>query len=136
MKPLDRESEAIFKKLTDGLTKVGDCRRINGSLVVQFTEQTKLGPLFLITHFEEGENGFLVRDANVAFLISSIKTITGDLVPDMEKRIYPVSYRRNGLNEEALEADHGRWNVHLELQNKICRFADEWMLNISEEENL
>jgi len=133
MKPLNRQAEVVFRKLTNGLTQVGDCRKINGSLVVQFTEQTKLGPLVWITRFEEHPSGKLLRDVDVVFLISSIGAITGNLVQDAEERIYPVSYRRNGLNEEALVVKDGRWNVRLELQIKICRFADRWILDISEE---
>ena len=131
MKPLDRESEMVFWKLTEGLTKVGDCRKINGSIMAAFIEQTKLGPLVAITKFVDCPNGHLVREMDVAFLISSIKAITGELVQDTDEQIYPVSYRRNGVKDDALVIHNGRWNVRLELQTRICQFAEQWMLDIS-----
>lgn len=76
------------------------------------------------------------RGTDVSFLISSIEAITGNLVKDADERIYPVSYRRNGRKEESLVVKDGRWNVRLELQTKICRFADRWMKRISERQNL
>jgi hypothetical protein len=136
MKPLNRQSEVVFWKLTDGLARVGNCRKIDDSIIVEFVDQTKLGPLVSIAHFDEHPSGDFVRDADMAFLISSIKAITGDLVHDADERIYPVSYRRNGLKEESLVIDNGRWNVRLELQTEICRFADQWMLDISERQSL
>ena len=135
MKPLDSRPEAVFRKLTNGLVKVGDCRKIDDSPTVEVIGQTTLGPLVSLAHFDEHPSGNLVRDADVVFLISSIKAITGDLVQDADERIYPVSYRRNGLNQESLIAKNGRWNVRLELQTKICQFAERWMLNISKQQN-
>ena len=131
MKPLNSGPEAIFRKLTNGLNKVGDCLKVGNSIIVEFVERTTLGPLVSVTHFDEQPNGNLVRDVDVVFLISSIKAITGDLVQDTDERIYPISCRRNGLNEEALVIKNGRWNVYPELQTKICRFAERWMLDIS-----
>ena len=133
MKALDSGPEAIFRKLTDGLATVGDCRKIDDTLMAEVVEQTKLGPLVWITRFDEHPSGNLMRDVDVVFLISSIKAITGNLVQDAEERIYPISYRRNGLNQEAVVIKNGRWNVRLELQATICQFAERWLLNISEQ---
>ncbi len=124
MKPLDRQQEIIFRRLTDGLTKVGDSRKIDGSINVEVVEQTSLGPLVSIAH-QSGQ-------ANVVFLISSVKAITADLVKDAEEFVYPVSYRRNSLNWESLVVENGRWKVHYELQQEICRFANQWIPNIDQ----
>ena len=126
----------VFRKLTDGLNKVGDCRKVDGSTMAEFVEHTKLGPLISITKFAGRPNGHIVRETAVGFLISTIKAITGDLVQDADERIYPVSYRRSGLSQEALVIKDGRWNVYPELQTKICQFAEQWMLNISKQQNL
>jgi hypothetical protein len=133
MKPLDRQSELVFRKLTEGLNKIGDCQKIDGSIMAAFTEQTKLGPLISITKFAEHPNGHLVRDTDVAFLISSIKALTGELVQDTDERIYPVSYRRSGVSQEALVAHNGRWNIRLGLQMRICQFAERWILSMAEQ---
>jgi hypothetical protein len=132
MKPLDRQAEVVFRKLTEGLEKAGDCQKVDGSVVAEFVEQTKLGPIISIKQFFELPNGRIVRDTDVAFLISSIEAITGNLVKDADKRIYPVSRWRNGLKEEAIVIHNGQWNVRLELQNEICQFAERWMLDMSD----
>lgn len=136
MKPLDRQPEIVFRKLTDGLAKVGDCRRIDGSLVVEIVDQTKLGPLISMARYDEQPNGDRLRGTSIVFLISSIQAITSDLVQDADERIYPISYRRSGLSQEALVVKNGRWNVYLELQSRICCLANQWMLNLSQQENL
>lgn len=133
MKSLDRPAELVFRKLTEGLAKVGDCRKIDDTLMAEVVEQTTMGPLVWLTRFDEHPSGDLMRDVDVVFLISSIKAITGDLVQDAEERIYPISYRRDGVNKESIIIKDGRWNVQLELQTTICRFAEQWMLSISEE---
>ena len=53
MKPLDSGPEAVFRKLTDGMARVGDCRKIDDTLMGEFVKQTKLGPLMSVTHFDE-----------------------------------------------------------------------------------
>jgi hypothetical protein len=133
MKPLDRQAEVVFRKLTEGLQKVGDCQKVDGSILAEFVEQTKLGPIIAIKRFFELPNGRFVRDTDVAFLISSIEAITGNLVKDKDEQVYPVSRWRNGLKEDALVVHNGQWNVRLELQNKICQFAERWMLDISDQ---
>ena len=136
MKPLDRQSEAIFRKLTNGLAQVGDCRRIDGSIVVEVIGRTKLGPLVSIAHFDENPNGDQVRDMGVVFLISNIKAITGDLVQDTDEYIYPISCRQGSWDQESVVINNGRWNVRQKLQTNICRFADQWMLELSEQQDL
>ena len=68
MKSLDRPAELVFRKLTDGLVKVGDCRKIDDSLMAEVVEQTTMGPLMWITRFDEHLSGNFVRDVDVVFL--------------------------------------------------------------------
>lgn len=136
MKPLDRQSELIFRKLTEGLDTVGDCRKIDGSINVEVIDRTKLGPLVSITRFRNGSDNAPARDIGIVFLISSIGAITGNLVQDTDEYVYPISYRHNDLTWEAILVKDGRWDVYPDLQADICRFANHLMLQISKQENL
>ena len=51
MKPLDRQAELVFRKVTEGLDTVGDCRKIDGSINVEMIELTKLGRSFRLRDF-------------------------------------------------------------------------------------
>jgi len=136
MKPLDRQSELIFRKLTEGLDTVGDFRRIDGSIKVEVIERTKLGPLISITRLRNGSDNAPARDVGIVFLISSIGAITGNLVQDADEYVYPISYRHNDLTWEAILVKDGRWNVYPDMQADICRFADQLMLQIAKQQNL
>src|SRR3990170_3010611 len=100
MKPLDRHSELVFRKLTEGLDTVGDCRKIDGSINVEVIDRTKLGPLVSITRLRNGSDNAPARDIGIVFLISSIGAITGNLVQDADECIYPISYQHNDLTWE------------------------------------
>jgi hypothetical protein len=136
MKPLDKQAEEVFRKLTDGLDTVGDYRRIDGSIKVEVVERTKLGPLVSITRLRNGSDNASARDIGIVFLISSIGAITGNLVQDADENVYPVSYRHNDLTWEAIVVKDGRWNVYPNLQADICRFADQLILQIARQQNL
>jgi hypothetical protein len=136
MKPLDRPAELVFRKLTEGLDIVGDCRKIDGSINVEVIDLTKLGPLVSISRLHNNSDNAPARNIGVVFLISSIGAITGNLVQDADEYVYPVSYRHNDLTWEAIEVKDGRWNVYPDLQADICRFANHLMLQISKQQNL
>ena len=136
MKPLDRQSETIFRKLTEGLDTVGDFRKIDGSINVEVIDRTKLGPLVSITRLRNGPDNAPARDIGIVFLISSIGAITGNLVQDADEYVYPITYRHNDLTWEAILVKDGRWNVYPDMQADICRFADQLMLQIAKQQNL
>lgn len=136
MRPLNRPAELVFRKLTEGLANVGDCRKINDTLMAEVVEHTKMGPLFAITQLRNGSDNAPARDVGIVFLISSIGAITGNLVQDADEYVYPVSYRHNDLTWEAILVKDGRWNVYPDLQADICRFADHLMSQIAKQQNL
>jgi hypothetical protein len=133
MKPLDKQPETIFRGLTAGLTKVGDRRRIDGSTNIEVIGKTKLGPLVSIVQFEESHDENQARYTGVVFLISSLRAITGNLLEDADEYIYPISFRQDGSSRDAIAIKNGRWNVILKLQTTICCFANQWILNISDD---
>jgi hypothetical protein len=136
MKPLGRPAELVFRKLTEGLDTVGDCRKIDGSINVEVIDLTKLGPLISITRLCNGSDNAPARDIGIVFLISSIGAITGNLVQDADEYVYPISYRHNDLTWEAILVKDGRWNVYSDLQADICRFANHLMLQIAKQQSL
>ena len=81
------KAEAIFRKLTEGLVKVGDHRKINnapGSFMavsIEIIGRSGLGPLVSVAHYYE-QNGDLMRDPDVVFLIGA------------DQHAYPISFGR------------------------------------------
>lgn len=128
MECLNTKAEAIFRKLTDGLRKVGDNRKWdnNSSFMaacVEIIDRTGLGPLVSIAHYFE-QSGDMMRDPDVVFLIGA------------DQHVYPISYRQDGLgiDQEAAIVKDGRWKVRAKLQADICRFCNQWMRNIEEQQ--
>ena len=76
MKCLNEKAEAIFRKLTEGLVKVGDHRKIDnapGSFMavsIEIIGRSGLGPLMSVAHYYE-QNSDLMRDPDVVFLIGA-----------------------------------------------------------------
>jgi hypothetical protein len=131
MQHLNDKATAIFRKLTEGLKKVGDhCRWNNASgtfmaACVEIIGRTGLGPLVSIAHYYE-QNGDLMRDPDVVFVIGA------------DQHIYPISYRQDGLgiDQEAAYVEDGQWKVKTKMQADITEFCNQWMLNIEEQQNV
>ena len=129
MKALNKKAEVIFHRLTEGMVKLGDHRKIdntNGTFMAACVEvigQAGLGPLVSVAHYYE-QNGDLMRDPDVVFLIGA------------DQHVYPISYRHDGLgiDQEAAVVEDGQWNVKPKMQADITRFANQWMLNIQDQQ--
>jgi hypothetical protein len=132
MQHLNDKATAIFRKLTDGLRKVGDHRKwdnANGTFMaacVEIIGRTGLGPLVSVAHYYE-QNGDLMRDPDVVFVIGA------------DQHVYPISYRQDGLgiDQEAAYMEDGQWKVKAKMQADICDFCnDTWFPNINEQQEL
>ena len=131
MKALNEKAEAIFRQLTEGMTKVGDHRKwdnAHGSFMAACVEvigRSGLGPLVSVAHYYE-QNGDLMRNPDVVFSIGA------------DQHIYPISYRQDGLgiDQEAAVVEDGKWKVRPRMQADITKFCDQWMLNIAEQQGL
>ena len=131
MKALNAKAEAIFRKLTDGLRKVGDHRKwdnANGTFMAACVEvigKTSLGPLVSVAHYYE-QNSDMMRDPDIVFWV------------DADGHVYPISYRQDGLgiDQEAAVFVDGKWNVKPKMQADICHFCDQWMRNIQEQQKI
>ena len=130
MKVLNEKAEAIFRKLTDGLRKVGDHQQWNNdssfmAACVEIIGRTGLGPLVSVAHYYE-QNHDMMRDPDIVFWV------------DADQHVYPVSFRQDslGINQEAAIFENGQWNVKPKMQADITRFANQWMLNIEDQQGL
>jgi hypothetical protein len=132
MQHLNDKATAIFRKLRDGLRKVGDYRKwdnASGTFMaacVEIIGRTGLGPLVSIAHYYE-QNGDLMRDPDVVLVIGA------------DERVYPISYRQDGLgiDQEAAYVEDGVWKVKTKMQADICDFCnDTWFPNINEQQQL
>jgi hypothetical protein len=131
MKHLDDRATAIFRKLTEGLKKVGDHQQWNNdssfmAACVEIIGRTGLGPLVSIAHYYV-QNGDMMRDPDVVFVIGA------------DQRIYPLSYRQDGMGiyQEAAIVEDGKWRVRPKMQADICDFCnDTWFPNINEQQQL
>jgi hypothetical protein len=130
MKHLNDKATATFRKLTEGLRKVGDHQQWNNdssfmAACVEIIGRTGLGPLVSIAHYYE-QNHDLMRDPDVVFVIGA------------DQHVYPISYRQDGLGvyQEAATVEDGKWKVRTKMQADICSFCDQWMQNINEQQQL
>ena len=130
MKHLNDRATAVFRKLTEGLKKVGDHQQWNNNssfmaACVEIIGRTGLGPLVSIAHYYQ-QNGDMMRDPDVVFLIGA------------DQHVYPISYRQDGLgiDQEAATVEDGKWKVRTKMQADICGFCNQWMKNINEQQQL
>lgn len=131
MRCLSKRSEVIFHRLTEGMVKLGDHQQwnnANGSFMavcIEIIAKTALGPLVSITHYFT-QNGDMMRDPDIVFWV------------DADRHVYPLSFRQDslGLDQEAAVFENGQWNVKPKMQADITRFANQWMLNIEEQQCL
>jgi hypothetical protein len=130
VKHLNDKATAIFRKLTEGLKKVGDHQQWNNgnsfmAACVEIIGRTGLGPLVSIAHYYE-QNGDLMRDPDVIFLIGA------------DENIYPISFRQDNLGTylESAVVENGQWKVRTKMQADLCSFCNQWMRNINDQQQL
>jgi hypothetical protein len=128
VKHLNDKAEAIFRKLTEGMVKVGDHQQWNNNssfmaACIEIIGRTGLGPLVSIAHYYVQE-GDMMRDPDVVFLVGA------------DQHVYPISYRQDGLgiDQEAAVVEDGQWKVRTKMQADIAKFCNEWMRNIEQQQ--
>jgi hypothetical protein len=131
MKHLNERATTIFRKLTEGLKKVGDHQQWNNdssfmAACVEIIGKTGLGPLVSIAHYYL-QNGDMMRDPDVVFVIG------------VDQEVYPISYRQDGMGiyQEAAIIEDGKWRVRPKMQADIAKFCDDtWFPNLNEQQQL
>lgn len=131
MKPINKQAQKIFDRLTAGLG-VFASRKIENSesfmpVSVQHLQDTDLGPIFSISHYYE-QNGDLMADPDMTFLQSSA-----------DGRVYPLSFRQDGglpINQESvtLNEDGTSFTYRPRMQRDHATFAGQWMENIKQQQ--
>ena len=130
MKHLNDRATAIFRKLTEGLKKVGDHQQWNNNTsfmaaCVEIIGRTGLGPLISIAHYYE-QNHDLMRDPDVIFVVAA------------DQEVYPISFRQDNLGTylESAVVEDGQWKVRTKMQADLCSFCNMWMRNINDQQQL
>ena len=131
MKHLNDKATAIFRKLTEGLKKVGDHQQWNNdssfmAACVEIIGRTGLGPLVSIAHYYQ-QNGDMMRDPDVVFVVGA------------DQEVYPISYRQDGMGiyQEAAIVEDGKWKVRPKMQSDICDFCNDiWFPNLDQQQQL
>ena len=131
MKHLSERSTAIFRKLTEGLKKVGDHQQWNNNssflaACVEVIGRTGLGPLVSVAHYYE-QNHDMMRDPDVVFVIGA------------DQEVYPISFRQDSLGTylESAVVENGKWKVRTKMQADIVIFCnDTWFPNLNEQQQL
>lgn len=134
MKTLNQGTTKIFNKITEGMGFDVDCtyKKLDASkafmpLVVECVGKTDIGLLFSLCHYYK-LNGDLCQDPEMLF----IKHNSGVVFPSMFQQAIPPVY------EESIYWDHddGEWKCLKRLQADHTRFANTWLKNIEQQQNL
>lgn len=118
---------AVLDELTGDLA-VGHSRKLDRGagfmpVHVECLQETSLGPLFSVAHYFES-NGDLVADPDVVFLRR----------PDGWA---PIAYQDSLAHRVvACVREDGRVEVDERGQRELVRFANHWMRNVAEQQEL
>ena len=135
MKHLNKQAKAVMDQLTEGLN--GGHRKIenNKSFMAVHVEEISTiehnpnGPVFSVAHYYK-QNGDLMSDPDMTFL----KGLTGEW--------FPLSFQQDGgfpIYQEVIAEtfDDGRIKSYRpKLSADLTSFANTWMKNIKEQQNL
>ena len=125
VKALDATTEQIFRRLTDGLLKVGDSRQIDNStsfmaLHVEVTGRHGGWPIFSLAHYYE-QNGDLVCDPDVTFLVAD--------------QVYPLTFEQGGVvYQVAVQFRDAGVHLNEQLQSQITDFCNQWLRNVADQQ--
>jgi len=132
MKSLSPRAQRVFEKLTVGLTETNQERTVGDgepfmSVYVAWLFPMPKGAVYSITHYGE-RNGDLCCDPNITFFRDNR---TG--------KVYPLTFQQANprIHHEAVSADG--FTLHMVNSNRqadITKFADTWMANIAEQQDL
>jgi hypothetical protein len=129
MKALSKRAEAIFRKLTEGLVKPGDHKKVdntNGSFmpvsidVLEVAQQT----IRVSLAHNHIQNGDVMADPDVEFLV----TPTG---------ILPLTFQQDpGIYHRWAWQQDGEWRYNPRGQADLTSFCNQWLININDQQNL
>lgn len=131
MKPLNKRSQAIFTRIIDGMDKVGDHKKLDAGhgfmpLCVEVVgDGPAKGSLILSLAHYFTQNGDLMSDPQMEFLVTADGTC------------FPLVFEQSGfIYQDAVRFEDGKILVAKKLQADIASFANDWMVNIKEQQDL
>ena len=134
MECLNRNATAVFHRLIEGLTEIGNAKKIDNTngvfmpVSVEFIHENEHGKQYSITHYYE-LNHDLMADPDMTFLVSAV-----------DSRVYPLTFRQDGYPQAehiaAMAMDGESILCRPKQQQDITRFANTWMQNIHAQQRL
>ncbi|MEQ8787453.1 MAG: hypothetical protein RIC55_14210 [Pirellulaceae bacterium] len=137
MLSINKRSITTFQKLMEGLSEVGDSKKIDNAegafmpVWVEIIGKPDLGAalrdgicIVSVAHYFE-QHGDLCADPEMTFLVG-------------DGAIYPMTFRQDNIaySEVAMFFDEGKLMINEEAQTRLVVFAQEWLSNIAEQQNL
>ena len=132
---LNQRASKTFEKLTAGLTKVGDHRKIDNApgafmaLCIEVIEDMPAGKVVSLAHYFE-QCGDLMADPEVCLLVSNGR-FTG------ETGIYPLSFRQDNLGidrQVATVQEDGHIVCYPRQQRDLTLFVNQWLKNVEDQQ--
>ncbi len=134
LKPLNQKATKIFKKIIEGVTSdaakyIGEKGKAIMQVVVEkIYHENKYGKVYAVGHYFT-QNGDRMSDPEMTFLVN-----------DDDGRVYPLSFEMHGVlaryEESALFKDGKLSGRYKKMNNDHKNFANQWMENISNQQNL
>ena len=129
MKCLNDMAGEVFAKmiarLNDGYLKLDSNRGFMPAIVEEIGYVDGYGKLYSVAHYGE-INGDLMRDPDVTFV-------------EKDGKFYPSSFRNDylGIDQEVFTYKDGSVSaINYRLQHELAEFANGWMRNIKEQQEL
>ena len=130
---LNKEATAIFRKLIDGLSRVGDSQKIGdgSSYMAVHVEIIGTAPkptakIVSVAHYFE-QHGDLCCDPDMTFLATE------------KGEVYPMTFEQQGglpVYQVAMQIKEDGVQLNAKLQRELVTFANQWMMNICEQQSL
>lgn len=127
------EATEVMNKLVEGLSQENSHKKFDNAPGLYMTAhveqigQTNSGPLFSVAHYFI-QAGDMMRDPDMVF------------IKGQDNRFYPVSFQQDsfGIYQEVVSFDNFKTprTFDHEGQRQLAEFANSWMLNIQQQQNL
>lgn len=130
---LNKTAEKVFHTLLEGLKELGDAKTIDNTdstfmpVHVEIIDKSMYGNHVSIAHYYE-QNSDRMKDPEMTFLAS------------LEGNVLPMTFEQNGglpVYQVAMEIEpNGTIRRNEALQNNLADFANMWMKNIRDQQQL
>lgn len=126
MKPLNQKTQKIFDGIISDVEThktIDNCNSTFMPLHVEKLSTYDIGTMYSFCHYFK-QNGDLCQDPEMLFLKTK-----GSVFPCMFQQAIPPIY------QESIFYDNG-WKVRNKMQKDHTSFANQWLVNIKEQQNL